>query len=52
MIIPRLYSAHILLIPAILIALFTAHVGLVFLQKHTQYPGPGRTEQNVVGFSR
>ncbi len=50
MIIPRLYSAHILLIPAILIGLFTAHIGLVFLQKHTQYPGPGRTEKNVVGF--
>ena len=50
MIIPRLYSAHVLLIPAILIGLFTAHIGLVFLQKHTQFPGPGRTNTNVVGF--
>ncbi|MFQ6170553.1 cytochrome b [Oryzobacter sp. R7] len=50
MIIPRLYSAHILLIPAILVGLFTAHIGLVFLHKHTQYPGPGRTNENVVGF--
>ena len=50
MIIPRLYSAHVLLIPAILVGLFTAHVGLVFLQKHTQFPGPGRTNENVVGF--
>ncbi|HET9021091.1 MAG TPA: ubiquinol-cytochrome c reductase cytochrome b subunit [Ornithinibacter sp.] len=50
MIIPRLYSAHVLLIPAILIAIFTAHIGLVFLQKHTQFPGPGRTNENVVGF--
>ena len=50
MIIPRLYSVHILLIPAILVGLFTAHVGLVFLQKHTQFPGPGRTNENVVGF--
>ncbi|HMM95868.1 MAG: ubiquinol-cytochrome c reductase cytochrome b subunit [Micrococcales bacterium] len=50
MIIPRLYSAHVLLIPAILVGLFTAHIGLVALQKHTQYPGPGRTNDNVVGY--
>ncbi|MBM6546193.1 ubiquinol-cytochrome c reductase cytochrome b subunit [Janibacter sp. YIM B02568] len=49
-IIPRLYSIHILLLPGILIALFTAHIVLVALQKHTQYPGPGRTNDNVVGF--
>ncbi|WP_435198321.1 cytochrome bc1 complex cytochrome b subunit [Janibacter sp. GS2] len=49
-IIPRLYSIHILLLPALLIALFTAHIVLVALQKHTQYPGPGKTEDNVVGF--
>ena len=50
MIIPRLYSAHILLLPALLIGLFTAHIGLVFVQKHTQFPGPGRTNENVVGY--
>lgn len=49
-IIPRLYSVHVLLIPGILIALFAAHIGLVALQKHTQFPGPGRTEDNVVGY--
>jgi ubiquinol-cytochrome c reductase cytochrome b subunit len=49
-IIPRLYSAHILLLPAVLIGLFTAHILLVALQKHTQFPGPGRTNDNVVGF--
>ena len=47
---PRLYSAHILLLPAVLIGLFTAHIVLVALQKHTQFPGPGRTNDNVVGF--
>ena len=50
-IIPRLYSAHILLIPALLIGLFTAHIALVAIQKHTQFPGPGRTNDNVVGWS-
>ncbi|KQX64451.1 ubiquinol-cytochrome c reductase cytochrome b subunit [Angustibacter sp. Root456] len=48
--IPRLYTVHVLLIPALLVVLFTVHIALVALQKHTQYPGPGRTEKNVVGF--
>ena len=40
---------HVLLIPGILLALIAVHVGLVWYQKHTQFPGPGRTEHNVVG---
>src|SRR3954449_946921 len=48
--IPRLFIAHVLLIPALLVGLFIVHVMLVALHKHTQYPGPGRTEQNVVGY--
>ncbi len=50
MIIPRLYIAHVLLIPALLVGLFTVHIVLVLVHKHTQYPGPGRTNNNVVGF--
>ncbi|GAB3584820.1 cytochrome bc1 complex cytochrome b subunit [Calidifontibacter terrae] len=49
-IIPRLFTVHVLLIPAILIGLFTAHLLLVMVHKHTQFPGPGRTNKNVVGF--
>ena len=49
-IIPRLYIVHVLLIPGILLALITAHMLLLVYHKHTQWPGPGRTEQNVVGF--
>ncbi len=48
-IIPRLYIAHVLLLPGIILALIAAHVALVWYQKHTQFPGPGRTERNVVG---
>jgi len=48
--IPRIYTLHILLIPGIFLALITAHVMLVWYQKHTQYPGPGKTEKNVVGY--
>ncbi|MBO9520714.1 MAG: ubiquinol-cytochrome c reductase cytochrome b subunit [Nocardioidaceae bacterium] len=49
-IIPRLYIAHVLLIPGLLIALIGAHMLLLVFHKHTQWPGPGRTEQNVVGY--
>ena len=48
-IIPRLYIIHVLLFPAIILALIGVHLMLVWYQKHTQFPGPGRTEQNVVG---
>ncbi len=48
--ISRLYSIHILLVPGILLALVSAHLIIVFYQKHTQFPGAGRTESNVVGY--
>ncbi|MCH5644499.1 MULTISPECIES: cytochrome bc complex cytochrome b subunit [unclassified Gordonia (in: high G+C Gram-positive bacteria)] len=48
-IIPRMYVLHILLFPGIILALIGAHLALVWYQKHTQFPGPGRTEKNVVG---
>ena len=48
--IPRIYTVHVLLLPGIFLALITAHLMLVWYQKHTQYPGPGRTEKNVVGY--
>ena len=49
-IIPRLFTIHVLLIPGLLLALIAAHMLLLVYHKHTQWPGPGRTEQNVVGF--
>src|SRR3984885_12490860 len=48
-IIPPLYALHILLLPGIILALIGAHLAFVWFQKHTQFPGPGRTEHNVVG---
>ena len=48
-IISRLYVIHILLIPAAIVGLLTAHLALVVRHKHTQFPGPGRREDNVVG---
>ncbi|MFN8170269.1 MAG: ubiquinol-cytochrome c reductase cytochrome b subunit [Candidatus Nanopelagicales bacterium] len=48
--ISRLYPVHILLIPGLILALVTVHLMLVWTQKHTQFPGPARTNNNVVGF--
>ncbi|TCJ23746.1 ubiquinol-cytochrome c reductase cytochrome b subunit [Nocardioides jejuensis] len=49
-IIPRLYMVHILLVPALILGLIAAHMLLVVYHKHTQWAGPGRTEENVVGY--
>ncbi|TDT32756.1 cytochrome b [Naumannella halotolerans] len=49
-IITRFYMAHILLVPGIILGLIAAHLALVVYHKHTQFPGPGRTERNVVGY--
>jgi ubiquinol-cytochrome c reductase cytochrome b subunit len=49
-VISMIYIIHVFIFPLILLALITVHIGLVFAQKHTQWPGPGRTEHNVVGF--
>ncbi|MCH5671308.1 cytochrome bc1 complex cytochrome b subunit [Streptomyces gilvus] len=48
-IISRLYSLHILLLPGALVGLVTVHLILVFHLKHTQWRGPGRTNDNAVG---
>ncbi len=48
--ISRLYGIHILLIPGIILALISAHMVIVWYQKHTQYPGKGKTNDNVVGY--
>ncbi|SDI00316.1 cytochrome b [Nonomuraea jiangxiensis] len=48
-VISRFYSLHILLIPGILLALISAHMVLMWVQKHTQMPGKGRDNKNVVG---
>ena len=48
-IIPRFFIIHVLIIPLVLIGLLSAHLGLLVRQKHTQFKGEGRTENNVVG---
>jgi ubiquinol-cytochrome c reductase cytochrome b subunit len=45
----RLMITHVLIVPAILAALLALHLAIVWRQKHTQFPGPGKTDTNVVG---
>ncbi|MFC4007729.1 cytochrome bc complex cytochrome b subunit [Nonomuraea purpurea] len=48
-VVSRFYALHILLIPGIILALVTAHMVLMWVQKHTQMPGKARSNKNVVG---
>ena len=48
-IIQRLFVAHIFLVPVALLGLIGAHLAILWRQKHTQFPGKGHTDTNVVG---
>lgn len=45
----RFYIAHVLLVPVAIAALLGVHLFLIYHQDHTQWPGKGRKEENVVG---
>ncbi|MDR7301440.1 cytochrome bc1 complex cytochrome b subunit [Haloactinomyces albus] len=47
--ISRFFVGHVFLLPGLLFALIAVHLALVWYQKHTQFPGPGARESNVVG---
>ena len=49
-IVGRLYVLHILILPALVVALIAVHLLLMIINKHTQFAGPGRTNENVVGY--
>lgn len=46
---PRMYGWHIFLIPALLSVLIAVHVAVIWRQKHTNYPGKGRSDELIVG---
>ncbi|HLW17379.1 MAG TPA: cytochrome bc complex cytochrome b subunit [Actinomycetota bacterium] len=48
-IISRLFFTHVFLVPLLIIGLLSVHLALVWRQKHTQFPGGGRTDRNVHG---
>jgi ubiquinol-cytochrome c reductase cytochrome b subunit len=45
----RLYLAHIMIIPGLIFALLGVHLALIWHQKHTQFPGKGRSNKKLVG---
>lgn len=47
--ISRFFLFHVFLLPGLIIALIAVHLALVWYLKHTQFPGPGARESNVVG---
>lgn len=47
--ISRLLFTHVFILPALIIGAIAVHMVIIWRQKHTQFRGPGRTEQNVVG---
>jgi ubiquinol-cytochrome c reductase cytochrome b subunit len=46
---PRMYIAHVFLIPALIAVLLTAHLALVALRHHTQFRQGRETERKIVG---
>ena len=47
--IDRLFIVHVFIVPVTIAALITIHLVLVARMKHSQFPGKGRTERNVIG---
>jgi ubiquinol-cytochrome c reductase cytochrome b subunit len=47
--IPRLFVLHEFLFPALIVGLLSAHLAILWRQKHTDFPGPGKTETNIRG---
>jgi ubiquinol-cytochrome c reductase cytochrome b subunit len=45
----RLFIAHVFIIPALIGALIAVHLTIIVIQRHSQFRGPGRREDNVVG---
>lgn len=45
----RLFFIHVFLLQGLIVGAITAHVSILWHQKHTQFRGPGRTAKNVVG---
>ena len=48
-VISRLTSIHVMLLPALIVGLLVVHLLIIWRQKHTNYPGPGRTDRTIVG---
>jgi ubiquinol-cytochrome c reductase cytochrome b subunit len=47
--ITRLFIIHEFIFPALIVGLLSAHLMILWRQKHTDFPGPGKTETNIKG---
>jgi ubiquinol-cytochrome c reductase cytochrome b subunit len=47
--VPRIFPVHILLVPALIAGLLALHLTILWRQRHTQYPGQGRSEARLIG---
>jgi ubiquinol-cytochrome c reductase cytochrome b subunit len=45
----RLFVIHEFLFPLLLAGLLGAHLAILWRQTHSDFPGPGKTEKNIVG---
>jgi ubiquinol-cytochrome c reductase cytochrome b subunit len=45
----RLYVLHIMIVPALIAVALSIHLSVVWIQKHTTYPTPGRSPDEIVG---
>ena len=45
----RLFFLHVLIIPGLILGLITAHMGVLWHQKHTDFAGPGKSNDRIVG---
>ncbi|MES4905927.1 MULTISPECIES: ubiquinol-cytochrome c reductase cytochrome b subunit [unclassified Streptomyces] len=48
-IVPRLFTFHVLLLPGIMLGLLAVHMIVLVYHKHTHHMGPGRKNMNIVG---
>ncbi|MHB1446170.1 MAG: cytochrome bc1 complex cytochrome b subunit [Acidimicrobiales bacterium] len=48
-ILAHMYVLHVFVVPIIILGLLSAHLAIIMRQHHTQFPGKGATETNVVG---
>jgi ubiquinol-cytochrome c reductase cytochrome b subunit len=45
----RMFVIHEFIFPLLIVGLLTAHLMILWRQKHTDFPGPGKTETNITG---
>jgi ubiquinol-cytochrome c reductase cytochrome b subunit len=48
-IIQRLFIIHVFFVPAAIAVFLTAHLAILWHQKHTDFHGPGKTEDTIAG---